>query len=360
MADYNDPRQLLRWQMSGLDDLNTDKRPGAARTARQLRPLDPRGGRGTPSGWTPRFYVPPGYFNDFLHAGRPAGPGRAAGGAGTGPARLPCVWRRLCHRQALRHPCGRAGRALCHRARRAADPAGHAQLLALRQPAVGAGAGGGAGRTGPTASPAWRGCTATRTAWPTSWTTTMWTASWPVAAPEALQQALLAVFTLPGIPVIYYGTEQGLTEPRPSMFGRRPGRRAAGARPLRHPGAAVPPDPAPGRPAQGPPGVLARAAHGAAGPGHRPRGAGLAHGRARPGAGPGGAEHQHPAGAAERPGHRGRGRHTAAAPAGAGRRPRRGRGGRGRPAAPGAAAAQCAGVAAAPAPGRPAGPRLGQ
>ena len=33
-----------------------------------------------------------------------------------------------------------------------------------------------------------------------------------------LRQALLAMFTLPGIPVIYYGTEQGFTEQRASMF----------------------------------------------------------------------------------------------------------------------------------------------
>jgi glycosidase len=33
-----------------------------------------------------------------------------------------------------------------------------------------------------------------------------------------LRQALLALMTLPGIPVIYYGTEQGFTEPRAAMF----------------------------------------------------------------------------------------------------------------------------------------------
>ena len=33
-----------------------------------------------------------------------------------------------------------------------------------------------------------------------------------------LQQALLAMFTLPGIPALYYGTEQGFTEQRASMF----------------------------------------------------------------------------------------------------------------------------------------------
>lgn len=33
-----------------------------------------------------------------------------------------------------------------------------------------------------------------------------------------LEQALLLMFTLPGIPTIYYGTEQGFTEPRAAMF----------------------------------------------------------------------------------------------------------------------------------------------
>jgi glycosidase len=34
----------------------------------------------------------------------------------------------------------------------------------------------------------------------------------------ALKQALFAILTLPGIPVIYYGTEQGFREPRQAMF----------------------------------------------------------------------------------------------------------------------------------------------
>jgi glycosidase len=34
----------------------------------------------------------------------------------------------------------------------------------------------------------------------------------------SLQQALLFLFTIPGIPVVYYGTEQGFTETRASMF----------------------------------------------------------------------------------------------------------------------------------------------
>lgn len=40
------------------------------------------------------------------------------------------------------------------------------------------------------------------------------------ASVAALKQSLLAIMTLPGIPVIYYGTEQGFTEQRASMFAR--------------------------------------------------------------------------------------------------------------------------------------------
>ena len=36
----------------------------------------------------------------------------------------------------------------------------------------------------------------------------------------ALKQSLLAMMTLPGIPTLYYGTEQGFTEPRGAMFAR--------------------------------------------------------------------------------------------------------------------------------------------
>ena len=38
------------------------------------------------------------------------------------------------------------------------------------------------------------------------------------ASEAGLKQALLALMTLPGIPVVYYGTEQGFTERRASMF----------------------------------------------------------------------------------------------------------------------------------------------
>ncbi|MDP2187261.1 MAG: alpha-amylase family glycosyl hydrolase [Sphingobacteriaceae bacterium] len=36
----------------------------------------------------------------------------------------------------------------------------------------------------------------------------------------ATQQALAFILTIPGIPVLYYGTEQGITETRPNLFGQ--------------------------------------------------------------------------------------------------------------------------------------------
>jgi glycosidase len=47
---------------------------------------------------------------------------------------------------------------------------------------------------------------------------------WLAGADEAsLKQALLAMMTLPGIPVLYYGTEQGFTEQRAAMFAAAQG-----------------------------------------------------------------------------------------------------------------------------------------
>jgi glycosidase len=40
-----------------------------------------------------------------------------------------------------------------------------------------------------------------------------------IAGPEAVRQALLFLFTVPGIPVIWQGTEQGFTDVRRAMFG---------------------------------------------------------------------------------------------------------------------------------------------
>jgi len=38
---------------------------------------------------------------------------------------------------------------------------------------------------------------------------------------DAVKQSLVSLFTLPGIPCVYYGTENGFKEPRPNMFSER-------------------------------------------------------------------------------------------------------------------------------------------
>ena len=40
-----------------------------------------------------------------------------------------------------------------------------------------------------------------------------------LGTPQGLQQALAFLFTIPGIPIVYYGTEQSFTETRAAMFG---------------------------------------------------------------------------------------------------------------------------------------------
>lgn len=44
------------------------------------------------------------------------------------------------------------------------------------------------------------------------------TVTWSLGNKESFKQALMALMTIPGVPVIYYGSEQGFTERRASMF----------------------------------------------------------------------------------------------------------------------------------------------
>jgi glycosidase len=100
---------------------------------------------------------------------------------------------------------------------------------------------------------------------------------WLAGGSEAgLRQALLAIMTLPGVPVLYYGTEQGLKEQRGALFAG--GFRQRRARPLRAPGAALPADRADERLAPQREGADARRATPAGRQRQRPRPAGLAHG----------------------------------------------------------------------------------
>jgi glycosidase len=215
VADYTNPVQEETFQMAGLDDLATGN-PAVRRALRDSYGYWVREVGVDAFRVDTAFYVPPAFFRDFLRSGDPAAPGiervaRATGregfftfGEGFGidkpfrdeQARKIDRWLR--DRQGplmpgmLNFPLygafgdafarGRPPAELAHRIR---------QTMALH--------------ARPHLMPTFvdnhdvdrflKGGTV-----------------------PGLRQALLAMMTLPGVPVLYYGTEQGFTEPRASMF----------------------------------------------------------------------------------------------------------------------------------------------
>lgn len=216
VADYNDRHQELNFQMSGLDDLNTEN-PVVRRALRDsygywIREVGVDAFRVDTA-----FYVPPEFVADFLYAQDKAAPGvrdvaRSTGrkdffvfGEGFGIDR-PYEDRQA--RKIERYVTGKAGRPLMQGM--------------LNFPLYG-GASDVFARGRPTAELGYRIRRSMRLH----------------AAPHlmpsfvdnhdvdrflkgsdavALQQNLALIMTLPGVPVIYYGTEQGFTEPRAAMF----------------------------------------------------------------------------------------------------------------------------------------------
>ena len=213
IADFDDRAQRYGWQLADLDDLNTEDET----VRRALR--DSYGHWIREAGVDAlridtAFYVPPEYFEDFLHAQDSKAPGvidvaKATGredflafGEGfaldkpfedakarqideymRGEGRLPSMINFPLHGSLLDvFARGRAPSVLAHRVRSMmslhADP--HRMPTFVDNHDVERFLAGG--------------------------------------SEAALKQALLAILTLPGIPTIYYGTEQGFTEQRGAMF----------------------------------------------------------------------------------------------------------------------------------------------
>ena len=216
VADYTDKNQELNFQMSGLDDLNTEN-PVVRRALRQsyghwIRAVGVDAFRVDTA-----FYVPPVTFADFLNSTDPAAPGINTVARQTGRRHF--------------HVFGEGfGIDKPYQDREAAKiesymrgPRGEALLPGmLNFPLYGA-LGDAFARGRP---PAELGHRITRM---------MQMHARPHLMPSfvdnhdvdrflaggntaGLRQALLALMTLPGIPVIYYGTEQGFTEQRAAMF----------------------------------------------------------------------------------------------------------------------------------------------
>lgn len=216
ITDYADPRQERDYQLADLDDLNTEN-PQVRRLLREsyghwIREVGVDAFRVDTA-----FYVPPDYFEDFLHADDPAAPGvmtvaretgredfllfgegfgldrpfeevqaRKIAGYETrpgGPPRLPAMinfplYGSLGDVFARGRPSAEFGHRIESTMRVFADP--HRMPTFVDNHDVDRFLAGG--------------------------------------DEAGLRQALLAIMTLPGIPTIYYGTEQGFTQRRAAMF----------------------------------------------------------------------------------------------------------------------------------------------
>ena len=216
VVDYSDPQQQLNFQMSGLDDLNTEN-PSVRRAVRRsyahwIREVGVDAFRVDTA-----FYVPPDYFLDFLRARDPQAPGIAEVARRTGRRQFHVFGEGFAF-----DPPGQDQAALKIE-RYMRDAQGRPLLPGMLNFPLYAALGDAFARGRP---PAELGQRITQMmklhARPHLMPTFVdnhdvdrFLAGGNVAG---LQQALLAMMTLPGIPVIYYGTEQAFTEQRGAMF----------------------------------------------------------------------------------------------------------------------------------------------
>lgn len=216
IVDYADRTQELTWQLSGLDDLATEN--PVVRTALRdaygfwIREVGVDAFRVDTA-----FYVTPEYFSDFLHADDPRAPGIARVAAQTGREDFHVFGEGF----ALDKPFDDTMARKIDRYMRGPD--GSARLPGMINfPMYGA-LGDVFARGHPPAELAHR-IDSTMTVhqrphlMPTFIDNHDVDRFLATGSEPALRQALLAMLTLPGIPVIYYGTEQGFTTPRGSMF----------------------------------------------------------------------------------------------------------------------------------------------
>jgi glycosidase len=216
VADYTERRQELDFQMSGLDDLNTEN-PAVRRALRAsyghwIREVGVDAFRVDTA-----FYVPPEFFLDFLHGRDPKAPGIAEVARRTGRSDFLVFGEGF----GIDRPFDDAQARKIESYMTGAD--GRPVLPGmLNFPLYGA-LNDVFARGRPPAELAHRiGAMVQRHARPhlmPSFVDNHDVDRFVAGGGEsALRQALLALFTLPGIPVVYYGTEQGLREQRASMF----------------------------------------------------------------------------------------------------------------------------------------------
>lgn len=217
IADYNDPVQELTWQVSDLDDLNTGN--PVVRTALKdsfgywIREVGVDGFRID----TAKF-VEHEFWNDFVHSDDPAAPGVAAVAAETGRDDF------LTFGEVFE-----VGEPLSDEADRKVTSFLGTEAAPELQAVLGFPLYAELDRVltggGPTRWLAWRlERFMDRSLYRDPYVTPNFVDNHDVerfitsGSLPALRQALTLVLTIPGIPVLYYGTEQGFTETRSAMF----------------------------------------------------------------------------------------------------------------------------------------------
>ena len=216
VRDFTQRRQVLDFQMSGLDDLNTDN-PVVRRALRQsyghwIREVGVDAFRVDTA-----FYVPPSFFDDFLHARDAQAPGVLAVARQTGRQDFFVFGEGF----AIDKPF--QTRAATQVEAYATAPHGRPRLQGMLNFSLYGSLGDVLARGAPSAQLAHRIQAMVRQHrdvhhMPSFVDNHDVDRFLSGGSEAALRQALLAIMTLPGIPVIYYGTEQGFDKQRAAMF----------------------------------------------------------------------------------------------------------------------------------------------
>lgn len=216
VVDYSDPVQEQTFQMAGLDDLNTEN-PVVRRALRDSFGFWVREVGVDALRVDTAFYVPPAFFSDFLHARDPKAPGLAEVARRTGRQHFHVFGEGF----AMDRPFDDTQARKIERYM--TGPGGQPLLPGMINfPLYGA-FGDVFARGRPTAELGHRIEATVRLharphLMPTFVDNHDVDRFLAGGTQAALKQALLAMFTLPGIPTVYYGTEQGFTQPRAAMF----------------------------------------------------------------------------------------------------------------------------------------------
>ncbi|MBN8481416.1 MAG: hypothetical protein J0L88_07505, partial [Xanthomonadales bacterium] len=216
IRDFADTRQLFDWQLADLDDLDTES-PVVQAALRDSYAFWIREAGVDAFRVDTAFYVPPGFFDDFLHGTDARSPGILAAARTTGRSEFLAFGEGFGIDRAFDDTEARRIETY------ARSPDGRPRLGGmLNFPLYGSTLEVFArGR-----APAVLADRITRmmAVHADPWRMPSFIDNHDVdrflagGSEAALRQALLMIMTLPGIPVIYYGTEQGFTAQRASMF----------------------------------------------------------------------------------------------------------------------------------------------